>query len=451
MILELGARGEEVAHQRGGGDRRPEGVEQGNEFVGPRQLALEPRLVSAQPGRGAEDAPRLAHQPGAQGETPRLVGRPTGRDGGDELVHLRRVKCPPGEADAQRHILGEGPPPPLEGAPEQLAHPRVALERPHGHRFRDADLGLWRDIGDRGLDDGLLTERGENLRDVAQEGPARAEHEHAVAGQARVVVEEEGRPVQPDGGLAGAGSALDGEEPVQRGADDLILLGLDRRDDVEHLARPGPFELGQQGIAAAQAGGPGVTVAGSEEVVGDGDDGVAIDHDLPPPGQPQGILDACPIEGDSDGGPPVDHHGVGPIVLDVAPADVPRRTVLLVDAPEEQRARAVGEQRDPPRQCGDVIEVGVARRDEIREEPLGPLSHRGERRHRPVEVVLLCGDLRIGDGRCGRHLAPGRVKAHANACAQNSPVTPGRLPGFRLLYNPLSWYFSLSPDRALNL
>ncbi len=38
---------------------------------------------------------------------------------------------------------------------------------------------------------------------------------------------------------------------------------------------------------------------------------------------------------------------------------------------------------------------------------------------------------------------PDTVKAHAKACAQNSPVIPGRLPGFRPLYKPLSWYFNL--------
>ena len=52
-----------------------------------------------------------------------------------------------------------------------------------------------------------------------------------------MVVEKEGRPVQSDGGLAGPRTALDGQELVERGPDDLVLLGLNGCDDVEHLAR----------------------------------------------------------------------------------------------------------------------------------------------------------------------------------------------------------------------
>ena len=72
------------------------------------------------------------------------------------------------------------------------------------------------------------------------------------------------------------GPALDGEQLVERGTDDLVLLGLDGGDDVEHLAGAGPLELGQQRVAAAQPGGRGVVVARSaEEVVGHGDDRAA--------------------------------------------------------------------------------------------------------------------------------------------------------------------------------
>ncbi len=42
--------------------------------------------------------------------------------------------------------------------------------------------------------------------------------------------------MQGDGGLAGAGPALDDEDAVERGADDAVLLALDGRDDVGHPA-----------------------------------------------------------------------------------------------------------------------------------------------------------------------------------------------------------------------
>jgi hypothetical protein len=42
--------------------------------------------------------------------------------------------------------------------------------------------------------------------------------------------------VEGDGGLAGAGATLHDERATQFGADDGILLGLDRRDDVAHAS-----------------------------------------------------------------------------------------------------------------------------------------------------------------------------------------------------------------------
>ena len=101
-----------------------------------------------------------------------------------------------------------------------------------------------------------------------------------------MVVEEEGGPVEPDRRLAGARAALHGQQLVEWGADDLVLLRLDGGDDVEHLAGAGPLELGQQGIAARAAWSPRHRrPAAVEEVVGDGHHGAAVDHDLAPPGQ----------------------------------------------------------------------------------------------------------------------------------------------------------------------
>ena len=51
------------------------------------------------------------------------------------------------------------------------------------HRLLGADLCLGGDVADGCLDNGLFSERGQNLRDVPQEGPARAEHQDAVTTQ----------------------------------------------------------------------------------------------------------------------------------------------------------------------------------------------------------------------------------------------------------------------------
>ena len=214
----------------------------------------------------------------------------------------------------------------------------VRLDPADLHRLRDAHPRLGGDVADGRLHDRLFTQRGQDLRDVAQEGPARAQHQHALAAQLGVVVEQEGRPVQADGRLAGTGPALHREELVERRPDDLVLLGLNGGDDVEHLAGTGPLELRQQGVTATEPGARVLVAGNAEEVVGDGNDRPPVDHDLASPGQAEGVLGAGPIEGHGHRGTPVDDHGVRSGVLHVATADVPGRAVLFVDAPEEAGA-----------------------------------------------------------------------------------------------------------------
>ena len=59
-------------------------------------------------------------------------------------------------------------------------------------------------------------------------------------------VEEVRGAVQRDCGLAGAGPARDDEHAGDVGADRLVLLGLDRRDDVAHAAGAVALERGEQ-------------------------------------------------------------------------------------------------------------------------------------------------------------------------------------------------------------
>ena len=266
-----------------------------------------------------------------------------------------------------------------------------------------------------------------------------------------VVVEQEGGPVQPDGRLAGARATLHGEELVEGSADDLVLLGLDGGDDVEHLAGAGPFELGQEGIAATQPGRAGGVLATAEEVVGDGHDRAAIDHDLATPGEPERVLGAGPIEGHGHRGPPVHDDRIGPGVLHVAAADVPGGPLLLVDPPEEEGSRAVGQERHPPGEGGDVVQVGVPGGDEITEQMFGSLPHGSERRHGMLEVRLFGCNLWIGWGAVRSSDTPIPAMHAQKGPAKKSPVIPGTLLAFRRSNNPFSWNFAFSSAWTLNL
>ena len=416
---------QQFAHERGGRDRRPQQVQQRGELVRGDQLTFEPRLVSTQTGGGPEDAAGFADQTGPQGQATRLVRCRTRHDRSHEVVHRRHGQRPAGEADSERDVLLQPPSPPVEGATQELGHAGVGLHPAHLHGLLHTHLGLGGDVGDGGLHHRLLTEGGEDLRDVAQEGPARAEHEDAVPAQGGVVVEEEGGPVQAHRRLAGTRPTLDGQQLFERGPDDLVLLGLDGGDNVEHLAGTGPLELGQEGIASAEPGGRAVVTGSAEEIVGHGHHGVAIDHDLTPAGQAEGVGGAGPVEGHGHRSPPVDHDRVRPDVLHVAPTDVPRGAIFFVDAAEEEWARAVGQQGYPTRECGHVVEVRVAGGNEVVEQSLGAVAHGGQRFECMVQVGLLGGHLRIGRGRGHHHHVSRRAKARTITCARKVPGHTG--------------------------
>src|SRR5690606_10625659 len=69
-----------------------------------------------------------------------------------------------------------------------------------------------------------------------------------------VRVEQVGGPVEGDDRLAGAGAALHHEDARQLGADDLVLLRLDRADDVAELAGASGLEGGDERPVAGDGG-----------------------------------------------------------------------------------------------------------------------------------------------------------------------------------------------------
>src|SRR5947207_9517489 len=64
-------------------------------------------------------------------------------------------------------------------------------------------------------------------------------------------VEKPRRAMQPDRGLAGAGTALDHEYAVRVAGDQPVLVRLDRRDDVAHTNVACTFELFEQDVRDA--------------------------------------------------------------------------------------------------------------------------------------------------------------------------------------------------------
>ena len=174
----------------------------------------------------------------------------------------------------------------------------------------------------RALAHAALTERRQDVGDVVEERPVRADDQDAVAGEAATVLEQQVRgPVQRDGGLAGAGTALHDEDLVDRRPDDDVLLGLDRGDDLAHGAGPLGADLGEHrvGDAAGDDGRVGIV----EMFVEVGGQLTAIEHELPAQIDAERVGAGRPVEGRGDRRPPVDHDRVVVLVLDVAPADVP--------------------------------------------------------------------------------------------------------------------------------
>ena len=176
----------------------------------------------------------------ATGHADDVLGRP-----GPQAQHAGAE----GDLDvaAERALAG------AHGPGQHLDHAHVALQLGDGGVVDAAHAHLGHQARDRRQAHPGLAERREDLLDVAQEQRVRPHDEHALALEREAVgVEQVGGTVQRHRRLAGAGAALDDEDPGQRRADDLVLLALDGADDVAHVARPGLAERGQEGAGAAQ-------------------------------------------------------------------------------------------------------------------------------------------------------------------------------------------------------
>ena len=262
----------------------------------------------------------------------------------------------PVEPVADRHLQDAGRRAQVvpDRASHNLGHPRVALE--HRHRRGVAAGGLQPRIAtDQGLDRVLggvdLAQRGQHVGDVAEERTVRTEHEDAGSGELGAIgVQQVRRPVQSDRCLAGAGGALDRQRLVERGANQDVLVGLDRGDDVAHRAGARPLDLLLQDRPR-----PGCRPVGEKLVLIGGEPALLEPEPAPGP-DPHQIAGPRPVEGQCHRRPPVHHQGVGThLRLDVAAPDVAGLVPLgaqahgVVDPSEEQRdGRVVGQRLAPP-------------------------------------------------------------------------------------------------------
>ena len=135
-----------------------------------------------------------------------------------------------------------------DGASHHLGHAGITLDRGDVIGVSALDLQAGRGLDERGdglLLSGDLAQRGQHVADVAEERIVGANDQHARAREALAVgVEQEGRTVQTDSGLARAGRALDAQRLIKIGPHEHVLIGLDGRDDVAHRAAARALDLG---------------------------------------------------------------------------------------------------------------------------------------------------------------------------------------------------------------
>ena len=284
------------------------------------------------------------------------------------------------------------------------------------------------DVTERAQRDRLLAERGQHAFDVCRVGGGGAHDEDAAGLEpATVGVEEVGRAVQGDDGLAGARSAGDLGDPARRGPDRLVLVALDGGDDVAHLGAAAAGQRGQQRAVADDhevVGG-----VGDHEVVLDPDDVGALAPQHPAAQDVHGFDGGGPVEGGGGGGAPVDDERLVVVVADTEPADVAdlavgvlclvgQRVVEVEPAEDEPfvlgveggpSSGSVEDQGVPLEQPGQLLvahvagAVGAAAGEAVGLDEAGPGLGLGELGVDEVDVGLLDGDLAgdLGAGRLG--------------------------------------------------
>ncbi len=238
----------------------------------------------------------------------------------------------------------------LGGALQCGGQPDGGLE---ARSIRIALLGGSRALGDevtQGADlHAVLAEAGQDVVDVRQICLMRPDEQHAApaAADARIGVEEVGRAVQGDHGLAGTGAAIDDERAPGAGADDGVLIGLDGGEHIPHPARPAAAEARDEGRIVIECH------CELERFVGEGLVPVVADPAaapaVPPAAeQPHRIRVRRTEERLGGGGAPVDQQLTAFAVAEPQPADVERLVTAGGNGAAEAEIKAEPAQHAEP-------------------------------------------------------------------------------------------------------
>ena len=363
-----GGEPEEVAHEFGAAEDRPHAVERGAHVGDPahaRGELLLPlrrgRFTAGEAGRdggvghrgrgavgGQLELLRLGVETGPVGavraheRAPVLALEVLEQEGGDVgapfVVRTAARVCALDDAggvapthaedvavEADDHVARHRALAVADGGRDHLRHAHVALDRGGGLRLGAAHLQSRLQRRRRRQAHFVLAQRRQDLVDVAQEDRARTDEQHALRREALAVrVEEVGGAVQRDGGLAGAGTARDDEDPGDVGADGFVLLGLDGGDDVAHAAGAFLVEGGEQRTLPHHGEARGLGGVGVEHLVVEADDLPAVGLEVAAAGDAHRLDGRGPVEGLGEGRAPVDDQRREVVVGDRDATDVER-------------------------------------------------------------------------------------------------------------------------------
>ncbi|TYQ09462.1 UNVERIFIED_ORG: hypothetical protein L601_003900000260 [Gordonia westfalica J30] len=331
---------------------------------------------------------------------------------------------------------------------EDVDHSQAALDAGGDTPVLTAGPNAGEQVADRREKYAGLTERRQDLTDVAEEVVVGSDDENAAARQdLTMCVEQVGGAVQRDGRLAGARPALDDRHTPVRRPDDEVLLPLDGLDDVGHLAGPRSIQRGDEGgfvddVAVAEVVEEGISCG--QRFVADPADLAAAGPDVATTGNLFGRCRGGEVEGTRERCTPVEQQrcvGCGVVVRpvvteavveDTDTADPPDLTVIEVEAAEVQVVFGGVEFREIL-----VVHplVGLALRECLRgstvlaqgrgQAALCGLAHPVETAVDAVEVFLFLADPRVGvGGQCGHATTPCASTGRADRDSRASLISP---------------------------
>jgi hypothetical protein len=176
-----------------------------------------------------------------------------------------------------------------------------------------------------------------------------------------VCVQEVGSAVQRDGRLSCAGAALHDNNATEGRANDLVLLGLNRGDDVGHPASPGTAECFEQCGFADEYDIVAVRLPRQvKDLVVDADHAATPRQQVSTANQTKWLTGGGPVERLGYGRAPINDERLTVFVVDGDPPDVKGLAVDPVNAAETQAQRPEFEFREPAR-AGALAHVALDR------------------------------------------------------------------------------------------